>query len=165
MKVDIFPLGLIFYYLLNNGAHAYGDDIMKRQENIDNKKRPTWKNNKIEDKMMKQLIKEMIKESQIKRPPAEAVLSSPYFYMNDRIEDFFKETLKVIDIYQRDFPKKMKRIEDSLRLDLEITNWTHSVPGLYEVKSLPDFNLPVEGHSLFSLLNVICFTVRRDEFG
>ena len=31
---DIFPLGIIFSYVLSDGVHPFGDDVFKRDENI-----------------------------------------------------------------------------------------------------------------------------------
>lgn len=78
ISVDIFSMGCVYYYVLSNGDHLFGDTI-KRQANIlsneyDMKKLMTQKKKPYENILAAQLIQEMVGKDSNKRPNADAVL-------------------------------------------------------------------------------------------
>lgn len=133
----------------------FGDIKSKRQE----RKKPVWDKNTIQDEMMKQLIKDMIQSNPLKRPPAEAILSHPYFWEKSRLTQFLRGINScLIDPNNQ---RLVDNVEKRFKLDLQIVNWIQLYPAMvYRVKKLPSFKLKIDGASLLSLMNVIVFSVR-----
>ena len=87
---DIFPLGLIFAYTLNDGKHPFGDDIGFAEYNI-KKKNPMIATVEQLDKEFPgafELIKSMLNPDPKARPKARALLDKSFF--TDRDLEFYK---------------------------------------------------------------------------
>lgn len=87
---DIFPLGLIFAYTLNDGKHPFGDDIGFAEYNIKNKK-PMIATVEQLDKEFPgafELIKSMLNPDPKARPKAREILDKSFF--TDRDLEFYK---------------------------------------------------------------------------
>lgn len=93
-SVDIFSMGCVFYYVLTNGSHTFGD-VLKRQANILshdydlrllNCTGPTHKGVLAEE-----LIKDMIHRDPARRPPARAILKHPLFWNEEKILAFLQD--------------------------------------------------------------------------
>lgn len=92
-NVDLFSLGCVFYYVLTNGRHPFGDSL-RRQSNI-------MSGNYKLDKMMGEsandnilatdIINQMIVRQADKRPSAAAVLKHPLFWTKKMQLDFFQD--------------------------------------------------------------------------
>uniref|UniRef100_A0A0N4ZC80 non-specific serine/threonine protein kinase n=1 Tax=Parastrongyloides trichosuri TaxID=131310 RepID=A0A0N4ZC80_PARTI len=95
VAVDIFALGCIYYYVLSDGKHPFGDTI-KRQDNILHSRF----NLEIimENDVAVHLIEAMIHNSPLFRPSARSVLSHPMFWSNDRKLQFFMDISDRIEI-------------------------------------------------------------------
>ncbi|XP_057319293.1 serine/threonine-protein kinase/endoribonuclease IRE1 [Microplitis mediator] len=91
--VDIFSLGCVFYYVLSNGNHPFGDNL-RRQSNIlcGESNLSTLNNISNSDKELALiLIKSMIDSDPTSRPPALAIQNYPFFWNPSRILNFFQD--------------------------------------------------------------------------
>lgn len=91
--VDIFSLGCVFYYVLSNGKHPFGDSI-RRQANIlcDNSDLSVLQDLSLNDtELALLLIKAMICSNPTNRPPALAICNHPFFWNPSRILNFFQD--------------------------------------------------------------------------
>ncbi|CAM6031442.1 unnamed protein product, partial [Sphagnum compactum] len=131
-SVDIFSMGCVFYYVISNGSHAFGDTL-KRQANILSHDCDLRMLNCTGathlDVLAEELIKDMINKDSNRRPPAKAILKHPLFWneekilaflqdISDRIEkaDFTSEPLRTLERNAR----HVVRDDWSLRLDPEV---------------------------------------------
>ncbi|XP_074099180.1 serine/threonine-protein kinase/endoribonuclease Ire1 isoform X1 [Cotesia typhae] len=101
--VDIFSLGCVFYYVLSNGNHPFGDTL-RRQANIlcgesDLSSLTDISNNDKELALV--LIKAMIDSDPTSRPPAFAIQNYPFFWNSSRILNFFQD---ISDRVEKDDP-------------------------------------------------------------
>ncbi|KAK4874212.1 hypothetical protein RN001_013572 [Aquatica leii] len=90
--VDMFSLGCLFYYVLSEGSHPFGDSL-RRQANIlcdesglDDLKGKSW-----QVAIQKPLIAALISANAHDRPPCTAVLSHPIFWNGAKILGFFQD--------------------------------------------------------------------------
>ncbi|XP_049278175.1 serine/threonine-protein kinase/endoribonuclease IRE1 [Anopheles funestus] len=134
-SVDIFSLGCVFYYVLSDGFHPFGDNL-KRQANI--------LSNEYDLSMLRrentqpdcrtilaeEIVSDMIHVEPGQRPAAKAVANHPLFWSNARVLAFLQdvsdrvEKLDVMNEPLRSLEKNARFIvrEDwSTYLDVEIT--------------------------------------------
>lgn len=90
--VDMFSLGCLYYYVLSDGEHPFGDKI-RRQGNIlsgywtmDEIKEDQWK---VE--VCKPLLVSLISSEPADRPSCKAVLNYPIFWNNKTILNFLQD--------------------------------------------------------------------------
>ena len=75
LKLDIFPTGCLVYFLLTDGKHPFGDDLIRRDTNVlDNKFHLSALNAK--HSIYKDLIEKMISHDSKTRPTAKQALES-----------------------------------------------------------------------------------------
>jgi serine/threonine-protein kinase/endoribonuclease IRE1 len=106
ISVDIFSMGCVYYYVLSQGDHLFGDTI-KRQANIlsneyDMKKMLSQSGKPYQSILAAQLLEEMIARDPSKRPSAEAVLKHPMFWREEKILAFLQDVsdrIEKLDIY------------------------------------------------------------------
>lgn len=142
-SADIFSLGCVFYYILSDGQHPYGQ-VEERQNNI-------LKNNSVLDMFMNTennlnisedqsvmatiLIRAMIEPVAELRPPLSHVLRYPFFWSRadqlqflQDVSDRIDKEVNGSDILRRVERKRKKvfglckwseRLSDELRLDLK----------------------------------------------
>ncbi|PSN49742.1 Serine/threonine-protein kinase/endoribonuclease IRE1 [Blattella germanica] len=89
-SVDIFSLGCVFYYVLSNGKHPFGDPL-RRQANIISGDFRLSDLEGEENFLHKLLIEQMISYEPMERPPACAVGLHPIFWNKSRILSFFQD--------------------------------------------------------------------------
>lgn len=89
--MDIFSLGCLFYHVLSEGAHPFGDSL-RRQANIlgnvvdlEDLKGVPW-----QIALQKSLLSAMISQKPQDRPPCSAILSHPMFWISSTILGFFQ---------------------------------------------------------------------------
>lgn len=90
--VDVFSLGCVFYYVLSNGKHPFGDTL-RRQANILCGESDLSLLNNIsgsDKELALVLIKAMIDSDPTNRPPALAIHNHPFFWNSPRILNFFQ---------------------------------------------------------------------------
>ncbi|KAI0074599.1 hypothetical protein K474DRAFT_1665218 [Panus rudis PR-1116 ss-1] len=101
--VDIFALGCLFYYVLSNGGHPFGDRF-ERESNI-------WKNAKNLDALERfgeegseavDLISKMIHAEASERPDTSTCLLHPYFWDPGKRLNFLQDASDRFEIMCRD---------------------------------------------------------------
>lgn len=132
-SVDIFSLGCVFYYVLTDGRHPFGDNL-KRQANILSGEYDLdylmADDVQSENVLAQELIADMINHDSLKRPPTRAVLQHPFFWnqkkilaflqdVSDRVEKltFSTDPLKTLEKNGREIVRRSWH----LHLDTEIT--------------------------------------------
>ncbi|RWS26312.1 serine/threonine-protein kinase/endoribonuclease IRE1-like protein [Leptotrombidium deliense] len=88
--VDIFPMGCLFYYVLSNGSHPFGEPL-ERQSNI---LKNEWSLNLLIDEeefLKSNLIESMISSNPNERPTVESVLKHPLFWSKDKQLQFLQD--------------------------------------------------------------------------
>ncbi|XP_034936103.1 serine/threonine-protein kinase/endoribonuclease ire-1 [Chelonus insularis] len=107
--VDIFSLGCVFYYVLSNGKHPFGDSL-RRQANILCGENDLTAIQDIPDsdkELALILIKAMIDKNPTNRPPAIAIQNYPFFWNSSRILNFFQDVSDRVEKDEADSPALM----------------------------------------------------------
>lgn len=134
-SVDIFSMGCVYYYVLSNGDHLFGDTI-KRQANIlshefDMAKLISQKKKQYENILAVELITDMIGKDPAKRPNAEAVLKHPLFWREEKILSFLQDVsdrIEKLDIYT----DPLRALEKNARLIVRDDWSSHLDEGITE---------------------------------
>ncbi|XP_050078819.1 serine/threonine-protein kinase/endoribonuclease IRE1 [Anopheles maculipalpis] len=134
-SVDIFSLGCVFYYVLSDGFHPFGDNL-KRQANILSNEYDLGmlrrENTQPDCRtiLAEEIVSDMIQADPGLRPSAKTVANHPLFWKNERILAFLQdvsdrvEKLEVMTEPLRSLEKNARFVvrEDwSKYLDAEIT--------------------------------------------
>ncbi|KAF5287499.1 hypothetical protein FQA39_LY04127 [Lamprigera yunnana] len=90
--VDLFSLGCLFYYVLSEGAHPFGD-VLRRQANIlcNEYQLEGFIGKPWQTAVQKPLIASLISANAHERPPCTAVLKHPIFWDCAKILAFFQD--------------------------------------------------------------------------
>jgi len=81
MKVDIFSLGCLFYFMLSKAVHPFGNRFKRNGNIVDG----TWNLDKIKHlPEAYHLIATMISYDPTKRPTSDEVISHPFFWSSSR---------------------------------------------------------------------------------
>ena len=94
--VDIFSMGCLYYYLLTNGKHPFGENF-HRQANILGGKNNLSQLDSKKQSLETSLIKKMIAFEPNDRPPAVAVLKHPAFWSKDKTITFLQDVSDRVD--------------------------------------------------------------------
>ncbi|KAK9244002.1 hypothetical protein V1506DRAFT_542850 [Lipomyces tetrasporus] len=106
--IDIFSLGCVFYYVLSNGSHPFGDrymreaNIIKGEYSLDYLEALGYQGIEARD-----LIERMLDRDPKNRPTAHDVLMHPYFWSMQKRLDFLLEVSDRFEIEQRDPPSEL----------------------------------------------------------
>ncbi|XP_044759488.1 serine/threonine-protein kinase/endoribonuclease IRE1 [Coccinella septempunctata] len=103
-SVDIFSLGCLFYYVLSEGKHPFGD-IVYRTANIATGKPcdlQSLKGRNWEVNTQLCLIKSMISKNPKERPNCSAILSHPMFWDTTKMLNFFQDVSDRVEISEFD---------------------------------------------------------------
>jgi serine/threonine-protein kinase/endoribonuclease IRE1 len=107
--IDIFSMGCVFYYILSNGQHPFGDKYM-REANI---VQGTYSLDYLDEYQMadaveaKYLISRMISRDPRQRPDATDVLLHPLFWSPERRLDFLLKVSDRFEVEPRDPPSAL----------------------------------------------------------
>ncbi|KAI4494959.1 hypothetical protein M0804_001160 [Polistes exclamans] len=104
--VDIFSLGCVFYYVLSDGKHPFGDSL-RRQANIlcgESDLTALHKISESDKELALSLIKAMISEDPSERPPATVVYNHPLFWNPNQVLSFFQDVSDRVEKEQLDSP-------------------------------------------------------------
>ncbi|ORX44369.1 hypothetical protein BCR36DRAFT_301873 [Piromyces finnis] len=106
--IDIFSAGCVFFYVLTNGQHPFGDNYYREANIINNKYNL---NNDFDINIeAKDLIEHMIQSDYRKRPSAKAIMSHPYFWSSQQRLNFLQEASDRFEIEQRDPPSPLLQL-------------------------------------------------------
>ncbi|XP_029675812.1 serine/threonine-protein kinase/endoribonuclease IRE1 [Formica exsecta] len=129
--VDIFSLGCVFYYVLSDGKHPFGDPL-RRQANIlcgETNLTALRGISSSDTELALLLIKAMICSNPAGRPPASAICSYPIFWNSAEILSFFQDISDRVEKDQFDSPalvaletcsERVIRDDWRLYIDLEV---------------------------------------------
>lgn len=130
--IDVFSLGCVFYYVISEGLHPFGDQ-MHRQMNIrtgsynlaylkenSNHILPLIENgfNHLDDYVAMNVIEKMIEHEHQKRPSAIAVSRHPIFWSKDRQLQFFMDVSDRIE-KEDDTSVVMQNLERDVKMVLK----------------------------------------------
>ncbi|CAJ0564602.1 unnamed protein product, partial [Mesorhabditis spiculigera] len=149
--VDVFSLGCIFYYVLTDGKHVFGDPF-QRQLNIMHGK-PSLAGMEADRNHNESmaLIREMIRHDPAERPSAQTVLVHPMFWNADRKLQFFGDVSDRVE-KEEDQAPVVQRLESNAKAVVG-GNWrNHICPALTE--DLRKFRT-YKGHSVRDLLRAM----------
>ncbi|XP_076175051.1 serine/threonine-protein kinase/endoribonuclease Ire1 isoform X2 [Ptiloglossa arizonensis] len=117
--VDIFSLGCVFYYVLSDGKHPFGDPL-RRQANILCGESDLAGLHEVISQSNKELalllIKAMIASDPSERPPVMAVHDHPIFWESARILGFFQDVSDRVEKEQIDSPALIALETDNNRV-------------------------------------------------
>ncbi|KAG9302286.1 hypothetical protein G9A89_008777 [Geosiphon pyriformis] len=111
--IDIFSTGCLFYYVLSNGDHPFGDRY-SREVNI---LKGVYELNKLNDMgeegvEARNLIERMIERDPKKRPRASTVMIHPYFWSPSKRLAFLQDASDRFEVEERDPPSPLlQRLE------------------------------------------------------
>jgi len=94
--VDIFSMGCVYFYLLTNGKHPFGENF-HRQANILSGKSNLELLDKENQNLVVSLIEKMVSFEPNDRPPALALLKHPVFWVKDKILSFLQDVSDRVD--------------------------------------------------------------------
>ncbi|KAK9460527.1 uncharacterized protein V1516DRAFT_676940 [Lipomyces oligophaga] len=103
--IDIFSLGCVFYFVLSNGSHPFGDrylreaNIVKGEFSLDYLEALGYQGVEGRD-----LIERMLDRDPKNRPTAAEVMIHPFFWSNQKRLDFLLEVSDRFEIEPRDPP-------------------------------------------------------------
>ncbi|XP_065558599.1 serine/threonine-protein kinase/endoribonuclease IRE1-like isoform X1 [Artemia franciscana] len=89
-SVDIFSLGCVFYYVLTEGSHPFGD-ALRRQANILNGNYSLSGLTEIDHYSAIRLVEKTLHMDGNERPTAKAILKHPMFWPKEKILAFFQD--------------------------------------------------------------------------
>lgn len=107
--IDIFSLGCVFYYIISNGVHPFGDKYL-REANIvqGNYSLECLEDySKVDMVESRDLIERMISRDPRQRPDAKQVLKHPLFWSQEKRLDFLLKVSDRFDIEPRDPPSEL----------------------------------------------------------
>ncbi|KAI1727474.1 protein kinase domain-containing protein [Ditylenchus destructor] len=107
--VDVFSLGCIFYYVLSDGDHPFGEDI-RRQDCILREEPNLEKLLLNHDNIALSIIEPMLDKSASRRPNASAVAMHPLFWSPDRQLQFLMDVSDRIE-KEDDYSLPVQRLE------------------------------------------------------
>eukprot|EP00095_Tigriopus_kingsejongensis_P001876 maker-scaffold70_size417918-snap-gene-2.12 protein:Tk01876 transcript:maker-scaffold70_size417918-snap-gene-2.12-mRNA-1 annotation:"hypothetical protein DAPPUDRAFT_305906" len=118
-SVDIFSLGCVFYYVMSNGAHPFGESF-KRQANIlaDEHNLDKLTTSQIVERS---LVEQMIHQEQGCRPTAKAVLRHPLFWSKEKVLNFLQDVSDRVD--KEDSDSAIVLALERNKIDVVRGNW------------------------------------------
>jgi len=94
--VDIFSMGCVYFYLLTNGKHPFGENF-HRQANILSGKANMDLLDREKQNVDVTLIEKMVSFEPNDRPPALALLKHPVFWVKDKVLTFLQDVSDRVD--------------------------------------------------------------------
>lgn len=122
--IDIFSLGCVFYYVLSNGHHPFGEKYMREANIIQNKFQldhlDIWGDLGV---LARDLIGQMILPDPRARPDATTVLQHPFFWSPERRLNFLLDVSDRFEIEERDPPSPLLCMLESKSNEVVQGNW------------------------------------------
>ena len=153
--IDIFSAGCVFYYILTNGTHPFGDKFSREINIVKGNFRLNHKdmNGKEADPALVKLIQRMISRDPQKRPTAEAVQRHAYFWSPSKQLMFLQDLSDRLEKESRDPPSSLLKVLERQANKLIGRNWSTQVNRTL-LEDMQKFR-KYEGGSLQDLLRVI----------
>jgi len=114
--VDVFSLGCVYYYVLSNGEHPFGD-AFKRQSNI-SMGQHTLGHARVTEcpQGAQELIQQMLSFDAPSRPPLAAIKAHPIFWSPDKILSFFLDVSDRVEKEEEGNCLVLRRLENESHL-------------------------------------------------
>lgn len=122
--IDIFSLGCVFFYILTNGGHPFGDrylregNVIKGEYNLE--QLDFLPENVVE---AKDLISKMISRNPKLRPDTDQVLKHPFFWDNGKKLDFLLKVSDRYEVERRDPPSELLQRLETIATDVISDDW------------------------------------------
>ncbi|XP_003699825.1 serine/threonine-protein kinase/endoribonuclease Ire1 isoform X2 [Megachile rotundata] len=117
--VDIFSLGCVFYYVLSDGKHPFGDPLRRQANILGGESDLSALHDGIsqsDKELALVLIKAMISSNPSERPPVTAVRDHPIFWESVRVLGFFQDVSDRVEKEQADSPALIALETDNHRV-------------------------------------------------
>ncbi|AMD19756.1 HCL395Cp [Eremothecium sinecaudum] len=109
--IDIFSLGCVFYYVLTNGRHPFGDKFIREANIIKGEYSLEDMSKFIKDRSCvleaKDLVSRMIQSDPLMRPTSHALLTHPFFWPVPKKLEFLLKVSDRFEIERRDPPSPL----------------------------------------------------------
>ena len=128
-QMDIFSMGCLFYYVLTNGYHPFGE-WMERQNNIVNNKSDLSHLTKKEEDIGKlSLIQVMISKDPLDRPRIQTVLQHPLFWSSSKQLQFLQDVSdRVEKTKEGEEDKDLRKRLETDRFQVVEGDWKRKLP-------------------------------------
>ncbi|KZT08189.1 uncharacterized protein LAESUDRAFT_757871 [Laetiporus sulphureus 93-53] len=153
-SVDIFALGCLYYYVLTNGEHPFGDrferevNILKNAKNLDGLERFGEEGSEGAD-----LIKCMLSPDACDRPDTSTCLLHPYFWDPGKRLTFLQDASDRFEIMCRDPPDPNLVLLETSAFDVVGNDWHARLDRLF-IENLGKFRR-YDGKSVQDLLRAL----------
>ncbi|XP_039269396.2 uncharacterized protein LOC120344316 [Styela clava] len=116
---DIAPLGMLFYYIITEGKHPFGDPESAADTCMNNILHGQYNLKLITDPLAHHLIQNMIYKEPEKRFSIDKILSHPYFWSDSEKNVFVKYLVKIVAFVLNDdiCDKKANGVLQKIRLE------------------------------------------------
>ncbi|KAG7195332.1 bifunctional endoribonuclease/protein kinase ire1 [Scheffersomyces spartinae] len=107
--IDIFSLGCVYFYILTNGQHPYGDRYLREANIIQGNHDLSPLNEYCVDDQYEaiDLVSSMISFDPSKRPPTSKIMKHPFFWSVGKKLDFLLKVSDRFEIERRDPPSEL----------------------------------------------------------
>ncbi|CAD5215701.1 unnamed protein product [Bursaphelenchus xylophilus] len=150
-SVDVFSLGCIFYYVLSEGKHPFGERNDVRHANIYSGKFNLEHLVGKEDYVSMNAIEKMVEMDPKKRPTSHAVLCHPVFWSKERQLRFFSDVSDRIE--KEDETSEIVRCLELNSYQVVSSNWSAKLS--FSVQQDLRNHRSYKGHSIKDLLRAI----------
>ncbi|CAD5211342.1 unnamed protein product [Bursaphelenchus okinawaensis] len=150
-SVDVFSLGCIFYYVLSEGKHPFGERNDVRHVNIYSGKFNLEHLVQKEDYVAMNAIEKMVEMEPKQRPTSHAVLCHPIFWSNERQLRFFSDVSDRIE--KEDETSEIVRCLEMNSYRVVSSNWNAKLS--FSVQQDLRNHRSYKGHSVKDLLRAI----------
>ncbi|KAL6736257.1 hypothetical protein Aduo_006629 [Ancylostoma duodenale] len=149
--VDVFSLGCIFYYVLSNGDHPFGDSLHRQTNIINGEYMLRGIKQDLDIPVAVSLIESMIQRVPNMRPSLACVLAHPFFWEPDRRLQFFGDVSDRIE-KEDDTSPVVRRLERNARAVVG-GNWRNNIcdPLAADLRKFRTY----KGHSVRDLLRAM----------
>ena len=108
-SIDIFALGCVFFYILTNGSHPFGDKYLREANILNNKFDLSLLklNCPTEHAEVSHLISSMISHDFRERPDTSTILKHPYFWSFSKKLEFLLKVSDRFEVERRDPPSEL----------------------------------------------------------
>lgn len=121
--IDIFSLGCIFYYILTQGNHPFGDRYLREANIIKGEYVLSGLDKYSDATELKHLINLMINENPALRPTTSQILKHPYFWTKAKKLEFLLKVSDRFEIERRDPPSQLILKLEHVGLVIHNGNW------------------------------------------
>ena len=118
--VDVFSLGCVYYFVLTNGSHPFGEsfrrqaNILTGEFNLDKMSDEKWST-------AKSLIEKMISVEHTHRPTTTGILKHPMFWPSEKVLTFLQDVSDRVD--KESFDSAILASIERNKLEVVRNNW------------------------------------------